>query len=264
MPALTRDQVGRFRPQHHPGQRRRRLRQGRHSPGAAVLDPVRLFADGARRARHTIRTFIDDIAHAIFGVIAVVMKAAPIGAFGAMAYTIGKYGTGAIVNLLGLIAPSTHGGAVHLRRARAIARWPASRSSSSCATSRMNCCSCWAPRPPSRALPGLMEKLERLGCSKSVVGLVVPTGYSFNLDGTNIYMTLATLFIAQALGVDLTFAAADHDPDRRDADLEGRLGHHRRRASSRSARRWPPSIRGSCRAWRSCSASTSSCPNAAR
>ena len=49
-----------------------------------------------------------------------------------------------------------------------------------------------------------MEKLERLGCSKSVVGLVVPTGYSFNLDGTNIYMTLATLFIAQALGVDLT------------------------------------------------------------
>jgi aerobic C4-dicarboxylate transport protein len=55
------------------------------------------------------------------------------------------------------------------------------------------------------ALPQLMEKLERLGCSKSVVGLVVPTGYSFNLDGTNIYMTLATLFIAQALGVDLSF-----------------------------------------------------------
>jgi aerobic C4-dicarboxylate transport protein len=55
------------------------------------------------------------------------------------------------------------------------------------------------------ALPQLMEKLERLGCSKSVVGLVVPTGYSFNLDGTNIYMTLATLFIAQALGVELSF-----------------------------------------------------------
>ena len=59
------------------------------------------------------------------------------------------------------------------------------------------------------ALPQLMEKLERLGCSKSVVGLVVPTGYSLNLDGTNIYMTLATLFIAQALGVDLTLLAAD-------------------------------------------------------
>ena len=56
------------------------------------------------------------------------------------------------------------------------------------------------------ALPQLMEKLERLGCSGSVVGLVVPTGYSFNLDGTNIYMTLTTLFIAQALGVDLSFS----------------------------------------------------------
>ena len=56
------------------------------------------------------------------------------------------------------------------------------------------------------ALPQLMEKLERLGCSKPVVGLVVPTGYSFNLDGTNIYMTLATLFIAQALGVELSFS----------------------------------------------------------
>ena len=56
------------------------------------------------------------------------------------------------------------------------------------------------------ALPQLMEKLERLGCSKSVVGLVVPTGYSFNLDGTNIYMTLATLFIAQAMGIDLSFS----------------------------------------------------------
>ncbi len=78
------------------------------------------------------------------------------------------------------------------------------------------------------ALPQLMEKLERLGCSKSVVGLVVPTGYSFNLDGTNIYMTLATLFIAQALGVDLTLQPAAHHPAGRDADLEGRLRRHRR------------------------------------
>ena len=62
------------------------------------------------------------------------------------------------------------------------------------------------------ALPQLMEKLERLGCSKPVVGLVVPTGYSFNLDGTNIYMTLATLFIAQALGVSTQLRRADDDP----------------------------------------------------
>ena len=73
-----------------------------------------------------------------------------------------------------------------------------------------------------------MEKLERLGCSKSVVGLVVPTGYSFNLDGTNIYMTLATLFIAQALGFDLSYRPADDHPGGRDADLEGSLRRHRR------------------------------------
>ena len=78
------------------------------------------------------------------------------------------------------------------------------------------------------ALPQLMEKLERLGCSKSVVGLVVPTGYSFNLDGTNIYMTLATLFIAQALGVDLTFSQQIDHPAGGDADLEGRLRRYRR------------------------------------
>ena len=97
-----------------------------------------------------------------------------------------------------------------------------------------------------------MEKLERLGCSKSVVGLVVPTGYSFNLDGTNIYMTLATLFIAQALGVDLTFSQQIDHPGRRHADLEGRQRRHRRGlhhaggdAGGGQSARW-------CRAWRSC------------
>ena len=78
------------------------------------------------------------------------------------------------------------------------------------------------------ALPQLMAKLENLGCSRSVVGLVVPTGYSFNLDGTNIYMTLATLFIAQALEHSARPQAAAHHPRRRHADLQGRLGRHRR------------------------------------
>ena len=109
------------------------------------------------------------------------------------------------------------------------------------------------------ALPQLMEKLERLGCSQQVVGLVVPAGYSFNLDGTNIYMTLATLFIAQALGVDLTLGQQMTILHRRHADLEGRLGRHRRRlhharrhAGGGQSPRW-------CRAWRWCWASTSSC-----
>ena len=89
------------------------------------------------------------------------------------------------------------------------------------------------------ALPLLMAKLERLGCSKQVVGLVVPTGYSFNLDGTNIYMTLATLFIAQALHVDLSLGPVADHPARRDADLERRERRHRRRLrhARRNARR---------------------------
>ena len=73
-------------------------------------------------------------------------------------------------------------------------------------------------------LPQMMQKMERLGASKSVVGLVIPTGYSFNLDGTNIYMTLATLFLAQATNTPLTLGQELDHPRRRDADLEGRSG----------------------------------------
>jgi len=107
------------------------------------------------------------------------------------------------------------------------------------------------------ALPSLMEKLERLGCSKSVVGLVVPTGYSFNLDGTNIYMTLATLFIAQALGFDLTLGQQITILLVAMLTSKG-ASASRGRASSRWRRRWPSSIRVWCPAWPSCSASTSS------
>ena len=150
----------------------------------------------------SVRTLVDDLGRAFFGVIAVIMKAAPIGAFGAMAYTIGKFGPQAIGNLAGLIADLLrHGGDFHFRRARhhrpgcRLQHLPLPR-----LHQRRDPAWCSAPSSSESALPQLMEKLERLGCSKSVVGLVVPTGYSFNLDGTNIYMTLATLFIAQALG----------------------------------------------------------------
>lgn len=153
----------------------------------------------------TMRNFIDDAAHAIFGVIAIVMKAAPLGAFGAMAYTVGKYGAASLGNLAGLVATfyltallfivvvlgliARIGGFSIFRFIRYI---------------KDELLIVLGTSSSESALPMLMEKLERLGCSKSVVGLVVPTGYSFNLDGTNIYMTLATLFIAQAMGVDLT------------------------------------------------------------
>jgi aerobic C4-dicarboxylate transport protein len=155
---------------------------------------------------HTIRAFIDDAAHSVFGVIAIVMRAAPFGAFGAMAYTIGKFGSGAILNLIGLIATFYVTAALFVFVVLGIiARLAGFSILKFLAYIKDELLIVLGTSSSESALPSLMEKLERLGCSKSVVGLVVPTGYSFNLDGTNIYMTLATLFIAQALGFDLTF-----------------------------------------------------------
>src|SRR6201990_759553 len=169
----------------------------------SILFGFSLMALGERG--HTLRTFIDDAAHAVFGVIAIVMKAAPIGAFGAMAYTIGKFGTGAILNLIGLIATFYLTAALFVFVVLGIIAWMVGFSIFRfLAYIKDELLIVLGTSSSESALPSLMEKLERLGCSKSVVGLVVPTGYSFNLDGTNIYMTLATLFIAQALGFDLT------------------------------------------------------------
>ncbi|WP_454648057.1 dicarboxylate/amino acid:cation symporter [Bradyrhizobium liaoningense] len=170
----------------------------------AVLFGFALMSLGERG--HTIRSFIDDAAHAVFGVISIVMRAAPIGAFGAMAYTIGKFGTGAILNLVGLIATFYVTAALFVFVVLGlIARIAGFSIFKFLAYIKDELLIVLGTSSSESALPSLMEKLERLGCSKSVVGLVVPTGYSFNLDGTNIYMTLATLFIAQALGVELSF-----------------------------------------------------------
>lgn len=171
----------------------------------AILFGFALMALGERG--HRLRDIIDDTSHAIFGVIAIVMKAAPLGAFGAMAYTIGKYGPAALGNLVGLIAVFYLTAALFvLLVLGAIARMVGFSIFRFIAYIKDELLIVLGTSSSESALPQLMEKLERLGCSKSVVGLVVPTGYSFNLDGTNIYMTLATLFIAQALGVELSFS----------------------------------------------------------
>src|SRR5437660_4020237 len=170
----------------------------------AILFGFSLMAMGERAAR--LRDIIDDTTHAVFGVIGIVMKAAPIGAFGAMAYTIGKFGPAALGNLVGLIALFYATAALFVFVVLgAIARFVGFNIFKFIAYIKDELLIVLGTSSSESALPQLMEKLERLGCSKPVVGLVVPTGYSFNLDGTNIYMTLATLFIAQALGVDLTF-----------------------------------------------------------
>jgi aerobic C4-dicarboxylate transport protein len=154
----------------------------------------------------TIRSFIDDLAHAMFGVIAIIVKAAPIGAFGAMAYTIGRYGPSALGNLAGLIGTFYLTSIVFVVVVLGlIARAAGFSIFRYIAYIKDELLIVLGTSSSESALPQLMEKMERLGCSKPVVGLVVPTGYSFNLDGTNIYMTLATLFIAQALNVPLTF-----------------------------------------------------------
>jgi aerobic C4-dicarboxylate transport protein len=169
----------------------------------AVLFGFALMRMGERG--RALRGLIDDAAHAMFGVIAIIMKVAPIGAFGAMAFTIGKYGPSALGNLLDLILTFYVASALFvLVVLGAVARLAGFSIVAFLRYIKDELLIVLGTSSSESALPSLMEKLTQLGCSKPVVGLVVPTGYSFNLDGTNIYMTLATLFIAQALHIDLT------------------------------------------------------------
>lgn len=169
----------------------------------SVLFGLALLRLGARV--HRLVEIIEMTSAALFDVVAIVMRLAPVGAFGAMAFTVGRYGLGSLVALgklmagvyltcaffvfivLGAIARAT--GFSLIRFLRYIAEEILIVLGTSSSES---------------ALPRIMAKLEHLGCSKPVVGLVVPTGYSFNLDGTSIYMTMAAIFVAQASGVDLS------------------------------------------------------------
>ncbi|WP_018407594.1 C4-dicarboxylate transporter DctA [Methylocystis rosea] len=168
----------------------------------SLLFGFALLALGERG--RALRVIIDDVGHAMFGVIAIIMKAAPIGAFGAMAYTVAKYGSAALLSLAGLVGLFyLTAGLFVVFVLGAIARTAGFNIFSLIAYLRDELLIVLGTSSSESALPALMEKLQWLGCSKSVVGLVVPTGYSFNLDGTNIYMTLTTLFIARAMGVEL-------------------------------------------------------------
>ena len=149
---------------------------------------------------------IDTAAKMFFGIIRIIVRAAPIGAFGAMAFTIGQYGIGSLVNLGALIATFYLTSALFvLLVLGAIARFAGFSILRFLGYIKDELLIVLGTSSSETVLPNLMHKMERLGASKSVVGLVVPTGYSFNLDGTNIYMTLATLFLAQATNTPLTF-----------------------------------------------------------
>src|SRR4029078_472650 len=152
-----------------------------------------------------INNVIDAMAQIFFGIIRIIVRAAPIGALGAMAFTVGAYGVASLVNLLQLIATFYLTSLLFVLVVLGIiARLAGFSILRFLAYIKDELLLVLGTSSSESARRNLMEKRERLGCSKSVVGLVVPTGYSFNLDGTNIYLTLATLFIAQALGFDLT------------------------------------------------------------
>jgi aerobic C4-dicarboxylate transport protein len=149
---------------------------------------------------------IDTAAKMFFGVIRIIVRAAPVGAFGAMAFTIGQYGIGSLLNLGALIATFYLTSALFvLLVLGTIARFAGFSIVRFLGYIKDELLIVLGTSSSETVLPNLMLKMERLGASKSVVGLVVPTGYSFNLDGTNIYMTLSTLFLAQATNTPLTF-----------------------------------------------------------
>ncbi len=171
----------------------------------SILFGFSLLSLGDRAEK--LRVFIDDLGKAVFGVIAIVMKAAPIGAFGAMAYVIGKFGSLALISLIGLVGAFYLTAILFITCVLGYISWRQGFNIFHLLSYlKDELLIVLGTSSSESALPALIQKLERLGCSKSVVGLVVPTGYSFNLDGTNIYMTLATLFIAHAMGIDLSLA----------------------------------------------------------
>ena len=148
---------------------------------------------------------IDKISHVLFGVVGIIMKVAPLGAFGAMAFTIGAYGVGTLVSLAKLMATFYATCIIFIALVLGI-------------IARLHGFSIWkfikyikeelfivlGTSSSESVLPRMIAKLENLGVKKSVVGLVIPTGYSFNLDGTSIYLTMAAVFIAQATNTPMT------------------------------------------------------------
>ncbi len=142
---------------------------------------------------------------AMFRLVEIFMRAAPVGAFGAFAFTIGKYGLGSVVNLAALVGTFYLTALVFvLGILGLVAHFAGFSILKLIGYLKAELFLVLGTSSSESALPSLIEKMEAAGCPKSIVGLVVPTGYSFNLDGTNIYMTLAALFIAQATNIELS------------------------------------------------------------
>ena len=169
----------------------------------SVLVGLALLTLGPRT--RPLIALIEQVSQALFAIIDMLMRLAPIGAFGGMAFTVGRYGIGSLLSLAQLIAGVYLTCALFvflvlgaIARAAGFSIWKLLR------YIREDILIVAGTASSETVLPRIMRKMEDLGCRKSVVGLVVPTGYSFNLDGTAIYMTMAVVFIAQASSVHLT------------------------------------------------------------
>jgi aerobic C4-dicarboxylate transport protein len=168
----------------------------------AILTAFAIAAMGEKG--EPVLRVVDSATTIFFGIMRIVVRAAPIGAFGAMAFTIGSYGLGSLGRLLALMASFY---ATSILFVVVILGLIARASGFSIfrflAYLKEELFLVLGTSSSETALPGMLQKMQQLGCSKSTVGLVIPTGYSFNLDGTNIYMTMATVFLAQATNTPL-------------------------------------------------------------
>jgi aerobic C4-dicarboxylate transport protein len=168
---------------------------------------VGLAASALRQRVATLTAVIEEVGQLFFKIVGMVMRLAPLGAMGAMAFTVGKFGLASLAALGKMVAAFYLTSALFvLIVLGAIARWVGFSIVAFVRHIREEIFVVLGTSSSESALPLLMAKLEGLGCPRATVALVVPTGYSFNLDGTSIYLTLATLFIGQALGIDLPLA----------------------------------------------------------
>lgn len=169
----------------------------------SVLTAFAISALG--EGRKPVLAAIETAGKIFFGIMGIVVKLAPLGAFGAMAYTIGKFGIGSLGNLLQLMLGFyLTAGVFVIVVLGSIARFCGFSIFRFLAYIKEELLLVLGTSSSETALPGMLRKMRLLGCSESTVGLVIPTGYSFNLDGTNIYMTMAAMFLAQATGKHLS------------------------------------------------------------
>jgi aerobic C4-dicarboxylate transport protein len=192
----------------------------------AVLFAFALQALGERGK--VLLGVIDQASYALFGVVGIIMKVAPLGAFGAMAFTIGTYGLGTLFSLAKLMAAVYATCLIFIIFVLGFFAWLAGFSIFKFIRYiKEELLIVLGTSSSESVLPRMMAKLENLGCEKSVVGLVIPTGYSFNLDGTCIYLTMAAIFLAQATGTELTVASAAWRPGHSSTDIERRRWRNR-------------------------------------